>query len=141
MVREFTREDDFRILLVLDPHMTEQEFAALKPGATSDRFERAVKICASLAWHFYESNSVLQFRSAGLETSLSPADEIIFKILEYLALSKPLPPDVDQSLMGELSDSPDLFKIIVTSQPHGSIPASVWSSSYVIFLDDSEKKA
>jgi uncharacterized protein (DUF58 family) len=141
MVREFTREDDFRILLVLDPHMTEQEFAALKPGTTSERFERAVKICASLAWHFYENNSVIEFRSAGVQTSLSPADEIIFKILEHLALAQPLPPDPDQALMGELSDSPDLFKIIVTSRPHGSIPASVWSSSYVIFLDDSDKKA
>jgi hypothetical protein len=29
-----------------------------------------------------------------------------------------------------------LFKVIVTSQPRGSIPANVWYSSYVIFLDD-----
>jgi uncharacterized protein (DUF58 family) len=138
MVREFTREDDCRILLVLDPHLSAEESAGLKPGvsATNQRFERAVTICASLAWHFYENNSLLQFRSAGVETALAPADELIFAILEHLAIAQPLPPDPDQSLMADLASSPELFKIIVTSQPHGSVPASVWSSSYVVFLDD-----
>src|SRR6266849_5278424 len=138
MVREFTREDDCRILLVLDPHLSAEESSRLKPGATATngRFERAVTICASLAWHFYENNSLLQFRSAGVETPLAPADEIIFAILEHLAVAQPLPPDTSQSLMAALAASPELFKIIVTSQPHGSVPASVWSSSYVVFLDD-----
>jgi uncharacterized protein (DUF58 family) len=138
MVREFTREDDCRILLVLDPHLTEEEFSQLNPGAgaTNEHFERTVTICASLAWHFYEKNSFLQFRSANVETLLAPADELIFAILEHLALAQPLPPDPDQRLMADLAASPDLFKIILTCKPRGSIPASVWSSSYVIFLDE-----
>ncbi len=138
MVREFTREDDCRIQLVLDPHVSAEEFARLKSGALAlnERFERVVTICAGLAWHFYENNSLLQFRSAGVETPLAPADEIIFSILEQLALVQPLPPDPQQSLMADLAAAPELFKIIVTAQPHGSIPASVWSSSYVVFLDD-----
>jgi uncharacterized protein (DUF58 family) len=138
MVREFTREDDCRILLVLDPHLSEEDSSLLKLGvpAMTNRFERTVTICASLAWHFYENNSLLQFRSAGVETPLAPAHEIIFTILEHLAIAKPLPPDPQQSLMADLAASPELFKIIVTSQAHGSVPASVWSSSYVVFLDD-----
>jgi uncharacterized protein (DUF58 family) len=137
MVREFAREDDCRILLVLDPHLSAEEVAGLqKDAAPNERFERAVSVCASLAWHFYEINSLLQFRGATMETPLGPAGDIIFPILRYLALEQPLPPDPHQTLMAELAASPDLFKIIVTSQPHGSIPASVWSSSYVVFLDD-----
>ena len=138
MVREFTRENDCRILLVLDPHLPEEEFSRLKQGAasTSEHFKRTITICASLAWHFYESNSLLEFRSAGVETPLAPADELIFTILEHLAIAQPLPPDPDQKLMADLAASPDLFKIIVTSQRHGSVPASVWSSSYVVFLED-----
>ncbi len=138
MVREFTREDESRILLVLDPHVSAAESSGLASGVatTNDRFERAVTICASLAWHFYERNFSLQFRSAGVETALAHADQIIFTILRHLALAQPLPPDPKQALMTDLAASPDLFKIIVTSQPHGSIPASVWSSSYVVFLDD-----
>jgi uncharacterized protein (DUF58 family) len=111
-----------------------------KPGAptTNPRFERAVNICASLAWHFYENNSLLQFRSAGVETALAPADQVIFAILRHLAVAQPLPPDPSQSLMADLAASPELFKIIVTGRPHGSIPGPVWSSSYVVFLDDEQ---
>src|SRR5438552_721769 len=138
MVREFTRENDCRILLVLDPHLSAEESENPKAGvsAANERFERAVNICASLAWHFYENNSLLQFRSAGVQTPLAPADQIIFPILEHLAIAQPLPADPHQSLMADLATSPELFKIIVTTRPHGSVPGSVWSSSYVVFLDD-----
>jgi uncharacterized protein (DUF58 family) len=143
MVREFAREDDCRVLLVLDPHLAAPpasiSAADSSPSVSStvnERFERCVTICASLAWHFYERNSMLQYRSVNIETPLAAADEIIFPILRHLALVQPLPADPKQALMADLAASPDLFKIIVTSQPHGSIPAAVWSSSYVVFLDD-----
>jgi hypothetical protein len=95
-----------------------------------------VAICANLAWHFYQGNSMLQFRSVGIATPLAPADEIIFTILRHLAVAQPHPPDPDQALMAELATSPDLFKIVVTSQSRGSISRDVWSSSYIIFLDE-----
>lgn len=138
MVREFTREDDCRVLLVLDPHISSVLTPGSKPTAhtASERFERAVTLCAALTWHFYERNAQLQFRSAGVETRLAPAEEIVFLILRYLALANPLPPDPKHELITDLASSPELFKVIVTSQPRGSIPANVWHSSYVIFLDD-----
>ncbi len=135
MVREFTREDETRILLVLDPHI----FSALSdeaPRAAADRFERAVTLCASIAWHFFERNAQLQFRSAGMETPLAPAEQTIFAILRHLAMAQPLPADADYVLLTNLAASPELFKIIVTSQPRGSIPASLWHTSYVVFLEE-----
>ena len=51
-------------------------------------------------------------------------------------LRSALPPDPKHTLITDLASSPELFKVIVTSQPRGSIPANVWYSSYVIFLDD-----
>jgi hypothetical protein len=51
-------------------------------------------------------------------------------------VAQPLPPDPKHALLTDLASSPELFKIIVTSEPHGAIPASLWRSSYVIFLDD-----
>jgi uncharacterized protein (DUF58 family) len=140
MVREFTREEDSRVLLVLDPHCTAAETSAAKSpsSAALDRFERAVTICANLAWHFYQGNSTLQFRSVGIDEPLALAEEIIFKILRHLALAQPLPYDPDQKLLNELASSPDIFKIVVTSQSRDSIPYSVWSSSYIVFLDDTE---
>jgi uncharacterized protein (DUF58 family) len=138
MVREFTREDDCRVLLVLDPHVADPigRVDAAASAKASERFERAVTLCASIAWHFFERNAQLQFRSANLETSLATAEENIFVILRHLALAEPLPPDPRHELLSDLAASPDLFKVIVTSQPRGSIPATLWHSSYVVFLDD-----
>lgn len=130
MVREFTREDDCRILLVLDPHMD--------PRAPADRFERAVRLCAVIAWHLFERNAQVQFRTAGMETSLAPAERNIFRILRHLAIAQALPPDPQHVLLTDLASSPELFKIVVTSQPHGSIPGNIWHSSYVVFLEDLE---
>jgi uncharacterized protein (DUF58 family) len=137
MVREFAREDDFRVLLVLDPH----------PGGlpensntvSSERFERAVTTCAGIAWHFYEHNAFLQFRSAGIETSLAPAEENIFAILRHLAVAQPQPTEAQDALLQDLAASPDLFKVIVTSRPRGTIPNELWHSSYVIFLESLEE--
>ena len=138
MVREFTREDDCRILLVLDPHVSSADGAAERQKSAA-RFDRAVTLCAAVAWHFYERNALLQFRSAGVDTSLQPAGEVIFPILRHLALAQPLPPDPAHLLITELAAGPDLFKIIVTGQPRGSIPAGLWHTSYVIFVDDLAK--
>ena len=135
MVREFTREDDARVLLVLDPHISIPVMGAV-PQIAADRFERAVTLCAGVAWHFFERNALLQFRSAGMETPLAPAEENIFAILHHLALAQPLPPDPQHALLTMLAASPELFKIIVTSQSHGSIPVNLWHTSYVIFLED-----
>lgn len=140
MVREFTREEDSRVLLVLDPHS--DSAAASKsdtdmPSAQiNERFERAVALCANIAWHFYQANALLQFRSVDFDTPLAPAEKNIFKILRHLALVQPLPLDPEQKLVEELASSPELFKIIVTSQPRGFFPHAVWSSSFIVFLDE-----
>jgi uncharacterized protein (DUF58 family) len=133
MVREFAREDDFRILLVLDPHPGDS--AQKDPATPDERFERTVNTCAGIAWHFFESNSHLQFRSSGIETGLAPAEDTIFAILRHLATAKPESIEAQNELLQDLAASPELFKIIVTSRPRGTIPANLWHSSYVIFLE------
>lgn len=136
MVREFAREDDCRVLLVLDPHPGESELD--KTTNLNERFERAITLCAGIAWHFYERNAYLQFRSSGIETALAPAEDTIFAILRHLAVAHPEPVAVQHALLEDLAASPELFKIIVTSRPRGTIPAELWHSSYVIFLESLE---
>jgi len=135
MVREFTRDDETRVLLVLDPRVSAPD-AGTTTRVSAERFERAVTLCAGVAWHFFERNALLQFRSAAMETPLASAEENIFTILRHLALAQPLPPDPQHTLLTSLAASPELFKIIVTSQPRGSIPASLWHTSYIVFLED-----
>lgn len=138
MVRECSREEDSRVLLVLDPHAPAPEnTATTSPDPTAhESFERGVTICANLAWHFYQGNSLLEFRSAAFDAPLAPAEKNVFPILRHLALAQPLPHDPAQKLMADLAAIPEIFKIIVTRQSRGTIPYSVWSSSYLVFLDD-----
>jgi uncharacterized protein (DUF58 family) len=137
MVREFTREDDCRVLLILDPYVSAPggEPGTQTASSVAETFERAVTFCAGLAWHFYQRNALLQFRSVGAETPLAPAEDVIFAILRHLALAKPATEGAHVEL-SDLAPEPELFKIIVTSQPRGSIPARLWNSSYVVFLED-----
>lgn len=134
MVREFAREDDCRVLLVFDP-----QSPAAPAGGTSaerERFERAVTFCAALAWSFHERNALLEFRSAEASTPLGPASENIFAILRHLAVVRPVAPNSRPELLNQLAADPESFKIIVTSQPRGSIPAELWNTSYIVFASD-----
>jgi uncharacterized protein (DUF58 family) len=134
MVREFAREDDCRVLLVFDPQSPAAQIAG--PSPEQERFERAVTFCAALAWNFHERNAVLGFRSAEASTPLGPASENIFAILRHLALMQPVAPNSQPELLNQLAADPESFKIIVTSQPRGSIPAELWNTSYVVFASD-----
>ena len=134
MVREFAREEDTRVLLVLDPHSD-----AARPNATlveKLRFERMVELCAAIAWSFQERGALLEFRSASSFVPSGPASENIFEVLRYLALVEALPVDAAQHGFAELGGESESCKIIVTSQPRGSIPAEVWNSSYVVFAEE-----
>jgi uncharacterized protein (DUF58 family) len=134
MVREFAREDDTRILLVLDTHSD-----AARPNATTaetDRFERTVELCAAIAWSFHERGGLMEFRCASATVPLAPASENIFAILRHLALADALPVNNKQHRLADLSAEPESIKIIVTSQPRGSIPAEIWNSSYVVFAEE-----
>jgi uncharacterized protein (DUF58 family) len=134
MVREFAREDDCRVLLVFDPQSAAA--AATPQSNEKDSFERAVTFCAALAWNFHERNAQLEFRSADASTPPAPASENIFAILRHLALVQPIAPDSRPELLNQLAADPNSFKIIVTSQPRGSIPAGLWNTSYIVFASD-----
>src|SRR5665213_274822 len=130
-VKEFAREDERRVMLVLDPYMRSE---GTSPRA-AEQFERAVTLCAGLAWHFHEINSVMEFRSAGFATPRMGAGEIVHDILRYLASVTPLKQEPGKSFLDTLGDTPDIFKIVLTSHPRGSIPAYLWNAAYFIFVE------
>jgi uncharacterized protein (DUF58 family) len=129
-VREFTREDERRVVLVFDARLPQTDEKSL------ERFEKAVAFCACLAWHFHEIDAQLQFASDGFETPMTGAGEIIYPVLEHLALVEPQAgPRGTDNLLAWVSSAARGFNIILTSQPRGSIPTSLWTSSYLIFMD------
>ena len=134
MVREFAREDDCQVLLVFDPYSA----AATATASNTDKqqFELAVALCAAIAWSFHERGALLQYRSVGVEVPLAPATENIFAVLHHLATVEPLSPSREANSLSEFTTDPDSFKLIVTAQPRGTIPAGVWNSSYVVFAEE-----
>jgi len=134
MVREFTREEDCRVLLVFDAHSLAGQAQA--SAADKDRFERAVALCAAIAWSFYERDGHLEFRSPAGDVAPSPSSQNIFAVLRLLALAQPLAPDPQNDLLPRLVAEPETVRILVTSRSHGSIPPEVWNTSYIVFAGD-----
>lgn len=136
MVREFAREDERRLILVLDPFVgpPREELGMLGEAELAERFERGVQLAASIAWHFHEINAVMQFRTDRFVTPMAPAEQIIYDILRELAFLQAETSATGGAFLDELAAETETFKIILSSRPQGSIPASLWSSSYFIFF-------
>jgi uncharacterized protein (DUF58 family) len=136
-VREFTREDERRLILVLDPLVGPPRASPGEFGSTErdEQFERAIALAASIAWHFHEINAVMQFRTDRNTTPMASAPEIIYDVLRELAFLQPDESAVGGAFLDDLVSEADVFKIILTSRSQGSIPSALWSSSYFIFMD------
>ncbi|MFZ3215519.1 MAG: DUF58 domain-containing protein [Candidatus Acidiferrales bacterium] len=145
MVREFAREDERRVMLVLDPFIGPPNTDAATPGdvaaaehAAADhaaRFERAVSMAACIAWHFHEINAVLQFRTQRFATPMAPAAEIIYDALRELATIQPESSATGGQFLDDLAAEHEVFKIVLTARPQNTIPTALWSSSYFLFLN------
>jgi uncharacterized protein (DUF58 family) len=137
MVREFAREDERRVMLVLDPFTgpPRAELGQLAQAEHTERFERAVSLAASIAWHFNEINSVVQFRTDQFATPMAPANEIIYDALRTLARIEPNTSAAGGDFLDELAGQCEIFKIILTCHAQKTIPTSLWSSSYIFFID------
>ncbi len=129
-VREFTREDERRLVLVFDSRISAAD------DKTLERFEKAVAFCACLAWHFYEIDAQMQFLSEDYESTMAPAHEIIYPALESLALVEPKTGLDPNRLLSQISSAERGFHIILTSQPRGSVPTSLWGTSYLVFISE-----
>ena len=131
-VREFTREDEQRIVLALDRQLPRADEATLQ------KFERAINLCACLAWHFHESEAQVQFLTQGFETPMGHAREVIYPVLESLAVieSKVESAAESDDLLSQIASTRHGFKVVLTSRPRGSIPANRWGACYFIFIDE-----
>jgi uncharacterized protein (DUF58 family) len=116
-VREFTREDERRLRVVFDNP---------EPGQVSTQsYERAVSLAATLACHFAGEHVDLSFAGPDY-TGGSGLDDF----LRYLALIQPAP---RTWVLEQLQVSSD-FNVILTARTPGSIPTPLWVTSYVIYM-------
>ncbi len=137
VVREFAREDERRVMLVLDPFLglPRADLGQLAEAEHAERFERAVSLAACIAWHFHEIHSVMQFRTNSFSTPMAPAGEIIYDTLRELALVEADSSAAGGVFLDELANENEIFKIIITARVQRTIPTGLWSSSYFLFID------
>jgi uncharacterized protein (DUF58 family) len=142
-VREFSREDERKLCIVFD-----------NPAAgliSEQAYERAVKLAASLAWQFCSQDAEVSFvvsghhrgfdlhqflaRLAVIEAQADPQARrgpqagMLGDILGDDALR-----DLNQGSTGE-------YNIVLTTRPQGSLPTTLWNTSYFIFLGESQRPA
>jgi len=116
-VREFSREDERKLRVVFDNPA---------PGVLPPEvYERAVRVAASLAWHFHHEDVEVSFVAAGLEPT-----EDIFAFLRYLALVEP---QEATPVFSRLRASDD-YNLIVTASSETGIPSALAARSYVVSI-------
>ncbi|HEY9233122.1 MAG TPA: DUF58 domain-containing protein [Blastocatellia bacterium] len=178
MVREHTREDEWRLTIVFDT-MAPPELAAApanEPGkkkrreagateveeerqrmsaAFQEKFERAIVQVASLANHFILERAEVELITSDerYNTSSGAGYDQLYKILRVLATLQPTteaaeteesaaaPRAAGQTAWRLLDEMPVLgderrFKVLITSAAKGTIPAHIWRSAHVVFMDD-----
>lgn len=117
-VREFSREDERKLRIVFDNPA---------PGVLAPAlYERAVRLAASLGWHFYHEDVEVSFVAPGLEPT-----EDVFAFLRYLAL---IEPQDATPVFNRLRASED-YNLIITGRTVDEMPAGLAQRSYVISLD------
>lgn len=136
-VREFAREDERRVMIVLDPFVgsPRTELGHLGEAELGERFERAVSLAACIAWHFFEINAVMQFRTDRFATPMTAAAHIIYDTLRELAFVQPNASAAGGVFLDEFAGDTEIFKIILTRRLQRTIPTALWASSYFIFMD------
>ena len=130
-VREYTREDERRLVLVFDTSLTATDEQSLA------QFEKGVSFCACLAWHFYEIDAQMQFIAEWLQSPMAPAGEGIYPVLESLALVEPQSNTASSidDLQARIASAARGFHIVITNRAHGSIPTNLCGNSYLVFMD------
>jgi uncharacterized protein (DUF58 family) len=129
-VREFTSEDERRITIVLDTRL---------PNELSDRFERGVVQAASLIKHFIDERAEVRLVLGSDVGPFGSGTEHLYRCLRRLALVTPQDgndAEIDSALRAAVTRDvvEHDYAILLTAASPGSIPASIWRSSHVIYL-------
>lgn len=140
-VREFAREDERKLSIVFD----NPEVGVISEEA----YEKAVNLAASLAWHFASENAEVSFAIPG-----RPRTRDLHEFLRWLAVITPAGSEMEREELSGRSHSSgptgserdsgydieqvvaEEYNIILTARSRGTLPNSLWNSSYFVFLTD-----
>ncbi len=127
MVRDFAQGYENQVCICLDNNRAHE------------KFEAAVTLAASIASHFHDEGARLQLVTASGCTNLARSrGEQLLEILEMLTRV-----EIDNSAVSFWELIPqrmsfvrpdEVFKIVLTPAPTGSVPTNIWRTSHVIYF-------
>ena len=136
-VREFTSEDERRITIVLDTRLSSEPNDELR-----QRFEKGVVQTASLLKHFIDERAEVRLVLGDEVGPFGSGVEQLYRCLRRLALVTPVEGAGPESFEIDTTMKTNVtrdavrhdYAILLTAAAPGSIPASVWRTSHVIYL-------
>ena len=142
-VREFTSEDERRITIILDTRLPEEQRLAADSGdRLQERFEKGVVHTASLLKHFIDERAEVRLVLGEEVGPFGSGMEQLYRCLKRLALVSPVEGaqaesfEIDPTMKTSVTREGvgHDYGILLTAAAPGSIPASVWRTSHVIYL-------
>lgn len=160
MVREFTRDDDWRLTVALDVFDVTQPGSLQASSAESrseaqaraklaEQFERAVIFAASVLAHFLDEGAEIRLLLRDYDSGFGRENEHRYAMLKQLArVTLPRVPEPAKEATAEAAPpvpnlterlpalNEDEYKILITPSARGSIPANIWRRAHVVYFDD-----
>jgi uncharacterized protein (DUF58 family) len=121
MVREFTRDDDWRVTIAFDPQV--EDGAA--NGDFTEKFERAIVLAASLVNYFINQGAEVRLLTNAHDSGFGIGSQQLYSVLRKLAQLEPETYRSDsehrlQELFSPLSAPEEQCRILITSRAPGS---------------------
>src|SRR5262245_13720488 len=122
MVREFTRDDDWRVTIAFDPLVEE---AAANRDFT-EKFERAIILAASLLNYFINQGAEVKLLTAGHDSGFGIGAQHCYSMFRKLAQLEPEIYQTNsenrlQEMFSLLSSPEEQFRILITSATRETI--------------------
>ncbi len=109
MVREFTRDDDWRVTIIFDSKVDKQ---TAENEDFASKFERAITFAASLTDHFINLGAEVRLIANGVMTDFGTSQSHYFRILRELAR---LSPSTNEEKGAEIErDQKTSFEILIS---------------------------
>lgn len=139
MVREFTRDDEWRVLIGFDT-------AALREAVAGEgfpaRFERAIGLAAGLSEYFIDQGAEVRLLAPGGDTGYGIGRYQHYEILSLLARLNPVPAETEglsESIRPEFageSMAEERQRLLIVSMPAGVVAGSVGATTQVVSVEE-----
>jgi len=134
MVREFTRDDDWRVTVTFDSQTDEQAAAA---EGFDETFERAVTFAASLITHFIEQGAEVRLVTVDADSGFGSSPAHRFEVLRRLAQVTPrLSPAAAATAPGRHDDGETGLEILLTPNGGKASPSVGAARAHVIRFEE-----